>query len=199
MPFAHRLRSEIADFGRARERSESPRVKHEKNPFLDQSLRNPDNSKKMRGRKTDKPDSVGDHNFSCHRVDDPCNQPERQNGPRQALRSYLVLLQVGFSARRVATDACELLPHNFTIAGRFFTISLGCVFLLHFPSGFPAWPLASTLLCEVRTFLAPTYFYPKQCGRAVVWPSSRLTLTVSLPAEQQRNSDDFKFGKSAPI
>ena len=26
-------------------------------------------------------------------------------------------------------------------------------FLLHFPSGFPAWPLASILLFEVRTFL----------------------------------------------
>ena len=25
--------------------------------------------------------------------------------------------------------------------------------LLHFPSGCPAWPLASTLPCEVRTFL----------------------------------------------
>ena len=33
------------------------------------------------------------------------------------LRPYLVLLRVGFAKRRVATDARELLPHDFTIAG----------------------------------------------------------------------------------
>ena len=33
------------------------------------------------------------------------------------LRPYLVLLRVGFAKRRVATNARELLPHDFTIAG----------------------------------------------------------------------------------
>ena len=28
-------------------------------------------------------------------------------------------------------------------------------FLWHFPSGYPAWPLASTMLCGARTFLEP--------------------------------------------
>jgi hypothetical protein len=68
---------------------------------------------------------------------------------------------MGFAKQVVTNFICELLPHNFTIAG--FTAE-AVFFLLHFPSSCPAWPLASIAPFEVRTFLTLT----KAVSRAVV-------------------------------
>jgi len=55
---------------------------------------------------------------------------------------------VGFTQPTCHQAAGALLPHLFTLTPE------GAVsFLWHFPSGFPGWPLTSTLLCGVRTFL----------------------------------------------
>jgi hypothetical protein len=67
---------------------------------------------------------------------------------------------MGFAKPTVTSHVRELLPHVFTIA----SLAASAVYsLLHFPSSFPAWPLTSILLYEVRTFLTPT-----KVGRAVV-------------------------------
>ena len=42
-----------------------------------------------------------------------------------------------------------------TISPLPFDESKGGIFLLHFPSGCPAWTLSSTVPCAVRTFLIP--------------------------------------------
>lgn len=52
-------------------------------------------------------------------------------------------------AADIPADAGALLPHLFTLTPQYGAICS----LLHFPSGFPAWPLASTVLFGVRTFL----------------------------------------------
>jgi hypothetical protein len=49
----------------------------------------------------------------------------------------------------VTRDAGALLPHRFTLT----TARMAVCFLWHFPAGHPGLPLATTLLCEVRTFL----------------------------------------------
>lgn len=72
---------------------------------------------------------------------------------------YLVLLRMGFAERACHQAVGELLPHRFTLT--FLRVSceplrLAVYSLLHFPSGCPAWPLASILPYEVRTFLSPT-------------------------------------------
>jgi hypothetical protein len=45
------------------------------------------------------------------------------------------------------------------------TLGLGGIFLLHFPSGCPAWTLSSTVPCAVRTFLAGPTFRKSRRGR----------------------------------
>jgi len=65
----------------------------------------------------------------------------------------LALLPVGFARPPHHCDAGALLPHLFTLATPLRGEAV--YFLLHFPSGHPAWPLASTVLYGVRTFLIP--------------------------------------------
>ena len=65
----------------------------------------------------------------------------------------LALLPVGFARPPHHCDAGALLPHLFTLTSP--QRGEAVCFLLHFPSGHPAWPLASTVLCGVRTFLIP--------------------------------------------
>ena len=67
----------------------------------------------------------------------------------------LALLRWGLPSRRSPCDAGGLLHHRFTLACepvRRPRPSAVC-FLLHFPSGRPAWPLASIVPYGVRTFL----------------------------------------------
>ncbi len=59
----------------------------------------------------------------------------------------------GLPSRPVARTAGELLPHRFTLTRTPRKGPLAVCSLLRFPSGFPGWPLASALLCGVRTFL----------------------------------------------
>jgi hypothetical protein len=66
---------------------------------------------------------------------------------------FLALLPVGFARPPHHCDAGALLPHLFTLTSP--RCGEAVCFLLHFPSGHPAWPLASTVLCGVRTFLIP--------------------------------------------
>ena len=59
----------------------------------------------------------------------------------------------GLPSRPVTRTAGELLPHRFTLTRTPRKGPLAVCSLLRFPSGFPGWPLASALLCGVRTFL----------------------------------------------
>src|SRR6266566_8935821 len=79
--------------------------------------------------------------------------------PGSILLPCLVLLQMGFTRPASHPAAGELLPHHFAltrlvplgrssiygVAGRYVSVALS---LSH-----PHWPLASILLCGVRTFL----------------------------------------------
>ena len=86
----------------------------------------------------------------------------RTHGRAAVSRSYLRLLQMGFSKPRCCQRAGALLPHRFSFspacAGEF-------TFLWHFPSGRPAQPLAGILPFGARTFLTP------QPRRAIAWPT----------------------------
>jgi len=66
----------------------------------------------------------------------------------------LALHQVGFTQPARHRTAGALLPHLFTLTPR--SLDEAVSFLWHFPLGFPSWPLTSTLLCGVRTFLEAT-------------------------------------------
>src|SRR4051812_20839050 len=78
--------------------------------------------------------------------------PERGGDP---------LLQLGLApggvcrAARVSPDAGALLPHRFALACAWLPGPSAVCSLWHFPSGHPAWPLASTLPYGVPTFLDP--------------------------------------------
>ena len=86
----------------------------------------------------------------------------RTHGRAAVSRSYLRLLQMGFSKPRCCQRAGALLPHRFSFspacAGEF-------TFLWHFPSSCPAQPLAGILPFGARTFLTP------QPRRAIAWPT----------------------------
>ena len=62
----------------------------------------------------------------------------------------------GLPSQPVPRTAGELLPHRFILTTQH-EIELGSAvcFLLHLPSGFPAWSLTSILPFDVRTFLGP--------------------------------------------
>ena len=70
-------------------------------------------------------------------------------------RFCLVLHRTGFTWPPCHHDAGALLPHLFTFACSRFTCdrAIGCVFLWHFPAGFPEWALPTVLPSGVRTFL----------------------------------------------
>ena len=84
----------------------------------------------------------------------------------------LALHRVGFTEPACHQAAGALLPHLFTVTGD--ADGRGCVFLWHFPWGFPRWPLPSTLLCGVRTFLEP----PRR--PAAAWPAGPAYRRVRL-------------------
>ncbi len=91
---------------------------------------------------------------------------------------YRPLLHVGFSRPTCRHAAGALLPHHFTLTRASLSRrkARGAVsFLLHYPSGHPASPLASTLPCGVRTFLPDTL-------EATTWPTpTPLYLISTLP------------------
>src|SRR5580704_10811440 len=81
-----------------------------------------------------------------------------------------------YRADRVTSIAGALLPHRFTLTCVDRSPPSAVCFLLHFPASHPDWPLASTLLCGVPTFLNTV---PQP--RSVLRPPGRLTVTSSLP------------------
>ena len=112
----------------------------------------------------DKPDSVpprGGSHLSGMRVAAQLEQPTRSSeGTGRSLFPGGNLLLLGLApggvclAGTVARPAGGLLHRRFTLtprpmgAGRY-------AFCCTVPSGHPAWPLASTVPCGVRTFLIP--------------------------------------------
>ena len=76
----------------------------------------------------------------------------------------------GLPSRRVATT----LVVSYTTVSAFLSPAEGgqreSSFLRRYPSGRPAWPLASFLPCGARTFLTPIAC---AMGRAIVWPASQ--------------------------
>ncbi len=70
------------------------------------------------------------------------------------LSAYSTLHRVGFSRPSCRQNAGALLPHHFNLACDFRRNPSAVYFLFHFPSGYPARPLAGTPPCDVRTFLS---------------------------------------------
>ena len=68
-------------------------------------------------------------------------------------RPYLRLLRMGFTKPPRCRDAGGLLHHRFSFSLYAEPRRWESSFLRHFPSGCPAWPLASILPCGARTFL----------------------------------------------
>jgi len=127
-----------------------------------------------------KPARTGDH-FSGIRIAADLKRPTRGDfvAPEPALPAYLVLLPVGFAVPFVSPRTrCALTApfHPYSGEGRgtkaegrtgsghlfrlchlpfAFCPPPSGIFLLHFPSGYPAWTLSSTVSCAVRTFLIP--------------------------------------------
>ncbi len=91
---------------------------------------------------------------------------------------------MGFAQPARHRTAGALLPHLFTLTPS--PLDEAVSFLWHFPSGFPGWPLASTLLFGVRTFLEATRT-PRLSGsrpehyRAHDPPRIRVLLTILQP------------------
>ncbi len=84
-----------------------------------------------------------------------------------------------YRAIEVALDAGALLPHPFTLTcagpeGPPSAVS----FLWHCPAGHPDWPLASTLLCGVPTFLDTV---PRTVRAAATWPTHRRAQSATAP------------------
>jgi hypothetical protein len=113
-------------------------------------------------KRTCKPNSVpplvreGEDHSSAGRVTAPVKQPTRTLERTRAspLRPYLVLLRRGFAVP--STLACDAVRSYRTVSPLPRSEErLAVCFLLHFPSRFRAWPLASLLPVGVRTFLDP--------------------------------------------
>jgi len=79
----------------------------------------------------------------------PGSSGQPEDRPGVPTSSYLALLRVGFAQPTGCPAAGGLLPHHFTLTPK----DRGGVFLWHFPSGYPAWALPSTLPGGARTFL----------------------------------------------
>lgn len=102
----------------------------------------------------------------------------------QALPAYWALHRVGFAVPQpVARPGGGLLPHRFTLARTGpWARPLAVFSLWHFPSGYPAQPLAGTLPYGARTFLTqggwplsatapPSWGIPHCTGLGAVWVS----------------------------
>ena len=88
------------------------------------------------------------------------------------------LLRMGLPSRHVATT----LVVSYTTVSAFLSPAYSgqreSSFLRHFPSGRPAWPLASILPCGARTFLTCEH-----AARAIAWPALRWSI-VARPARR---------------
>ena len=77
-----------------------------------------------------------------------------------------------YRAIGVTADAGELLPHRFTLTRTPLPEGLGPLAvcsLWHCPARHRGWPLATTVLCGVRTFLSS--FLPRPPGQLIRVPS----------------------------
>lgn len=98
---------------------------------------------------------------------------------------------MGFARPTCHHAAGELLPHHFILTAQWVCTQREAVyFLLHFPSGRPAWSLASIVPFEVRTFLHPRYQ-----GRA----DSDSLFDWIVPACERAYSYEILSGLSNPI
>ena|SRR5581483_5884586 len=75
-----------------------------------------------------------------------------------------------YRADRVTPIAGALLPHRFTLTCEGRSPPSAVCFLLHCPASHLDWPLASTLLCGVPTFLNTV---PHAARAAATWPTHR--------------------------
>jgi len=127
--------------------------------------------------RADKPNSVppvslggGDHlsgmEVALHLLR-PTRRPERAALRPESLAFLFGLAPNGVClAGPVTWTAGGLLHRRFTLTGSPHGLPAPC-FLLHLPSGHPAWTLSSIVLCGVRTFLR------RHKPSAITWPSHR--------------------------
>ncbi len=80
--------------------------------------------------------------------------------------SYLRLLRKGLAKPPCCHDAGGLLHHRFSFSLTCLRRQRESSFLRRFPSGHPAWPLASFLPCGARTFLMTHVPYGTQAPRS---------------------------------
>jgi hypothetical protein len=111
------------------------------------------------------PDEPGGDHPSGTAVTGGLKRPTRaSNAAGYSIGSYLALLQEGFTKPVLSPGRWWALTPPFhpclpSLEGRRFP------FLWHFPSGFPAWALPSSLPCRVRTFLEHLVRRPRSPGR----------------------------------
>ncbi len=94
-----------------------------------------------------------------------------------------------YRAGGVTPAAGALLPHPFTLTcadpeGPPSAVS----FLWHCPAGLPDWPLASTLLCGVPTFLDTIPQCGPCCGHLADSPSPLIARPTSWPSRSEQRS-----------
>ena len=116
-----------------------------------------------------RPSAGGKHSSSARIAPDLQRaDPEASGGQPDgrlsaAMPPYLLLLPVGFSLPSASLRTrCALAAPFHPCLGAFRRPWAVC-FLWHFPSGCPAWPLASTVPCGARTFL------PRHQAPAFTW------------------------------
>ena len=85
---------------------------------------------------------------------------------RSGPSSYLRLLRKGLAKPPCCHDAGGLLHHRFSFSLTCLRRQRESSFLRRFPSGHPAWPLASFLPCGARTFLMTHVPYGTQAPRS---------------------------------
>ena len=87
-----------------------------------------------------------------------------------------------YRAGGVTPAAGALLPHRFTLACAGVSPPSAVSFLWHCPASRPDWPLASTLLCGVPTFLDTI---PRTARAAATWPTHRPHHSASTPGAER--------------
>ena len=119
--------------------------------------------------------------------DHPSERPTSERSPANRFAGREPIPTLGLApggvcrAAWVTPSAGALLPHRFTLtcarSGRTRAEPSAVCSLWHFPSGHPAWPLASTLPFGVPTFLDPVIL-----ADAVPRSPGRLTIPLSVAA-----------------
>ncbi len=94
-----------------------------------------------------------------------------------------------YQAIGVTVDAGELLPHRFTLTRTPRREPLAVCFLWHCPARHRGWPLATTVLCGVRTFLDG--FPPRPPGQLI-----RTNQSIDVRNPQGASSDT---GSKTPL